>query len=337
MTEESEEEPWQRASRIRPKLTAAELIEHLKAKGVAFEICNEEEAADYLANVSPYTHSTCYRKLFPVKAEGPHAGDYIGLDFGALVALSSADRRLRSSLREVCTDVEHFARQELQSRIDGHGEDGYRIVWDYLAHKREQGNARLESALKSRSTTGKFPDEYSGRLISHYLDDVGCLSDWTLLEVTDFGQFTDFWLFCSERWGDKGMAQVHYVLKSVKALRNACSHNSCIINGFSSSAAQASFPTSDPIGESLTRHGMKRSKARRSKMSNLRVAQIAAALYASSVFCTRPSTMERHGGEMQKAREALSATLPLCPADGSLSAYFEFLFKLIDIWTPYRS
>ena len=29
-------------------------------------------------------------------------------------------------------------------------------------------------------------------------------------------------------------------------------------------------------------------------------------------------------------------TLPLCPADGSLSAYFEFLFKLIDIWTPYR-
>ena len=102
------------------------------------------------------------------------------------------------------------------------------------------------------------------------------------------------------------------------------------------SAAQASFPTSDPIGESLTRHGMKRSKARRSKMSNLRVAQIAAALYASSVFCTRPSTMERHGDEMQKARETLSATLPLCPADGSLSAYFEFLFKLIDIWTPHR-
>ena len=33
---------------------------------------------------------------------------------------------------------------------------------------------------------------------------------------------------------------------------------------------------------------------------------------------------------MQKARTALSATLPLCPADGSLSAYFEFLFKLIE-------
>ena len=26
----------------------------------------------------------------------------------------------------------------------------------------------------------------------------------------------------------------------------------------------------------------------------------------------------------------------LCVTDGSLSAYFEFLFKLIDIWTPCR-
>ena len=168
------------------------------------------------------------------------------------------------------------------------------------------------------------------------IDDIGCLSDWALLEVTDFGQFADFWLFCSERRGDADMAQARCVLKSVKALRNACSHNSRIINGFSSSAAQASFPTTGPIIDSMNAHGLKRSKARRSKMANLRVAQIAATLYASSVFCTRPSTRKRHGRAMQRAREALLAAMPLCPADGSLSAYFEFLFKLIDIWTPYQ-
>ena len=124
----AEEEPWRRASRIRPKLTATELVEHLKGKGVTFKLCSEDEAADYLENVSPYTHSACYRKLYPVKAQGPRAGDYIGLDFGALVTLSTADRVLRSSLREVCADVEHFARQELQRRIDRHDEDGYQIV-----------------------------------------------------------------------------------------------------------------------------------------------------------------------------------------------------------------
>lgn len=252
------------------------------------------------------------------------------------MALSSADRVLRSSLREVCADVEHFARQDLQRRIDAHGEDGYGIVWGYLAHKKGQGNARLESTLKSRSAAGKFPDEYSGDLISHYMDDLGCLSDWAPLEVTDFGQFADFWLFCSERWGDASMTQVHYVLKSVKALRNACSHNSCIINGFCSSAARASFPTTGPIIDSMNAHGLNRSKTRRSKMSNLRIAQIAATLYASSVFCIRPSTRKRHGETMQRAKEVLSSTIPLCPADGSLSAYFEFLFKLIDIWTPFH-
>ena len=35
-------------------------------------------------------------------------------------------------------------------------------------------------------------------------------------------------------------------------------------------------------------------------------------------------------GEMQKARGALSAAPPLCPADESLSAHFEFPFKLIE-------
>ena len=86
-----EGEPWECASRLRPKLAAAELVEHLKAKGVTFKVVSEREAADYLENVSSYTHSACYRKLYPVKVQGPHAGEYIGLDFGALVALSSAD------------------------------------------------------------------------------------------------------------------------------------------------------------------------------------------------------------------------------------------------------
>lgn len=40
---------------------------------------------------------------------------------------------------------------------------------------------------------------------------------------------------------------------------------------------------------------------------------------------------------MKQAKDAIAIALPLCPADGSLSAYFDFLFKLIDIWTPTQS
>ncbi len=337
MADGLEEEAWQRASRLRPKLTAEQQVAHLKSRGVTFKGFSEAQAADYLGNTSNYTHSACYRKLYPVKAGGGHAGEYIRLDFSALVALSSADRVLRSSLREICIDVEHFARLDLLRRCDEHREDGYAIVADYFSHCQAKGNSRAMSTLKTRSTSGKYPDEYSGDLIAHYNDDLGAIPDWALLEVVDFGTFTDFWLFCAERWEDKGMAEVHYILKSVKALRNACSHNTCIINGFAASAAESDYETPESILASMSSHGMKNCKSRRKKMANQRIAQIAAALFASSTFCTRPTTMARHAAAMQQVKGAFRASSGLCPADGSLTSYFEFLSKMIDIWTPARA
>ncbi len=318
----------------KPLLTAPEQIAHLKSKGVTFGLCTEADAADYLEHANNYLRAASYRKLYPVKLEGPDAGKYIGLDFAALVALSSADRVLRSSLREICIDVEHFARVELINRCVHHGEDGYEIVSGYLEHQRARGNTRVESTLKSRSSKGKYPDAYSGDLISHYLDDLGGLSIWTLLEVTDFGQFADLWLFCANRWGDKDMVEIHYVLKSVKTLRNACSHNSCIVNGFTASAAKSGYPTPEVMLASMNAHGVRNGRSRKAKLANLRIAQIAAALFASSIFCTRSSTRKRHAEAMGKAGDAIARTAPLQPSDGSLASYFDFLLKLVDIWTP---
>ena len=337
MADKREESPWQRASRLRPKLTIDQQVAHLKSKGVMFKGCSETEAASYLNNVSSYTHSTCYRKLYPTKTSGPHTGEYIGLDFSALIALSSADRTLRSSLREICIDVEHFARQDLLRRCDAHNEDGYSIVADYIAYSEAKGSTRLASTLRTRSASGKYPDEYSGNLIAHYNDDLGAISDWALLEVVDFGTFVDFWLFCANRWEDKHMVETHYILKSVKSLRNACSHNTCIINGFTASAAKSGFATPKSILLSMNEGGIGNCASRRNKMSNQRIAQIAAALFSSSMFCTRPTTRERHAEAMRRVKEALDASFKFCPADGSLASYFSFLIKMIDIWTPVRA
>ena len=337
MAKESESPDSKGQARPKPMLAVEQQIAHLKEKGVKFELCSESEAADYLKHANNYLRAASYRKLYPIYLEGPHRGEYIGLNFAALKELSSADRVLRSALREICIDVEHFARLDLLNRCAAQGEDGYAVVADFLERQRARGNARMESSLKARGSTGKYPDAYSGDLISHYMDDLGGLSVWALLEVTDFGQFADLWLFCSERWGDDAMRDEHYVLKSVKGLRNACSHNSCIVNGFSSSSTLAPFPTSGPIVSSMNSLGLKNSKSRRSKLRNLRIAQIAATLYASHTFCVRPSTRRRHAEKMRQAKEALASTLPLCPADGSLAGYFDFFFKLVDLWLPMQS
>lgn len=337
MTEGPEGAAQKKACRLRPKLTAEQQVARLKARGVTFRGIDETDAADYLANTSSYTHSACYRKLYPVRTSGAHAGEYIGLDFSALVALSSADRVLRSSLREICIDIEHFARIDLLRRSEEHGEDGYAIVADYTTRCEAKGSARWASSLRARSASGKYPDEYSGDLIAHYNDDLGAIPDWALLEVVDFGTFIDFWLFCAERWKDKDMMEIHYVLKSVKALRNACRHNTCIINGFAAIAPKSDHETPGRILASMNRGGMTNGKSRRKKMSNRRIAQIAATLFASSTFCTRPTTRTRHAEAMQRTREAFARTSDLRPADGSLASHFEFLLRMVDIWTPLRA
>lgn len=302
-------------------LSPNDLVERLKQKGVTFELCSEKDASDYLARSNNYLRAASYRKLYPKKVGGSHDGEYIGLDFEALRRLSSADRVLRCALREICIDVEHFARVRLLERARAEGEDGWSIVTEYLEGLPKRGE-RVTVALSRRGVLGDYHDEYSGDLIAHYEQQGYPL--WVFLEVVEFGRFCDFWLFCAKRWNDKRMFDYHYVLKSVKALRNASCHNSCIINGLSTDSDRAGFPISDPILVSLREHGLKNSKSTRAKLRNLRVAQIAAALFASNEFCQNVKTGKRHAEEMFSVRMSFKVARPICPADGSLVSFFDF-------------
>ena len=85
---------------------------------------------------------------------------------------------------------------------------------------------------------------------------------------------------------------------------------------------------------SLNAHGMKRSKSRRAKLSNLRVSQMAATLYADSMLCPRESTRERHAAALGELRLAWSADEVLFAKNPAVTSFFDFFFKLVDIWMP---
>ncbi len=322
--------------RPKPSKSAEQLIELLKTRGVKFEKCNEAEALDYLRHANNYLRAASYRKLYPVKLFGDDAGTYIGLDFAALIKLSSIDRELRTVFREITIDIEHFARVELAEKCVEQGEDGYQIVEDYFDRLRKIGSARAIATIEDRASTGEHPDPYSGDLIAHYINDLGSLSVWALLEVVEFGRFADFWLFCAKRWRDQDMKDRHYLLKSVKGLRNACCHNNCIVHAFRKDSENAEFTVRGPLASSLKENGLKNSKSRKEKLRNLRIAQIAATLYADSLFCDRDSTRERHVELVERLRKSADNARPLFPSDGSLGSYFDFIFKMIDIWLPPR-
>lgn len=130
------------------------------------------------------------------------------------------------------------------------------------------------------------------------------------------------------------MLEQHYVLRSVKGLRNACCHNSCIVHALSKNAEDAEYIVREPLASPLKENGLKNGKSRKAKLHNLRVAQIAAALYAANHYCSRETTRSRHIALMGRLRASVDRARPLFPPDGSLDSYFEFIFKMVDIWLP---
>lgn len=314
----------------KPLLTVEQQIVHMKSKGITFELCSEADAAVYLREYNNYLRTASYRKLFPVHPEGSRIGLYVNLDFAYLKELSSLGRKLRDALLGIAVDVEHFAKIELLDRMVDEGEDGYGVVADFLRMR-----PRVVSGLRARAKFGERHDTYSGDLIAHYLE---CMPVWVLLEVVDFGGFIDFWLFCANRWDDAGMRQIHYILKSVKALRNACAHNSLVIQGLDAYTLPANYPTNRLISDSLNSHGMRNSRIRRAKMRNVRVSQFAAALWSSERFCRLATTRSRHARRLACARAfAESASFAKGSSAGAniaIVSFISFLWKLVDIWVP---
>ena len=313
-------------------LTVPEQIAHLKSKGVTFTLCTETEATDYLRSGNNLLRTSSYRKLFPVQDQGPHVGKYLGLDFEHLRILSSLDRQLRECLLPIAIDVEHFARVRLLNKCEGHGEDGYAIVEDFLAQMNHKGRSYISGNLKGRSNGDEKHDEYSGDLVAHYYN-TG-IPIWVLLEAVEFGTLNSLYLFCANRWDDEEMRQEHYVLRSTQGLRNACAHNSCILNGVSRTEQKASTDVNALITASLNKHGLKRTKSRRARLSNLRTVQIASTLYAAQLVCTRSETKARHARSLEALRGSWEKSRPLFEGNNVITSFFDFLLKLVGIWAP---
>ena len=132
----------------KPKLTVEEQIEHLKSKGVTFELCDEGEASRILSEQDHYFRLAAYRVLFPKRVGGKHDGEYAGLDFGQLVDLAGIDQELRRFLLPLTLDVENAAKTKLVEKItDNRNEDGYSVLADYLTHLNHAERNRREGEI----------------------------------------------------------------------------------------------------------------------------------------------------------------------------------------------
>ena len=199
-------------------LTPEEQINHLKERGISFQLYSEEEARIFLQENSYFTKVLAYRKNYQKHPAGPAKDKYIRLDFAYLVELSKIDMYLRRLVMTMCLDLEHAIKVALMNDIlDNPDEDGYNIVQVFVCGER--------SFLEQ--TDRKMQRSYCRDLYYH---NEGALPIWVLMEIISFGDLIKFYRIYFFDYYKKRISPFDYhLLVHIQNIRNAAAHNNCLI------------------------------------------------------------------------------------------------------------
>lgn len=313
------EETQQTEKRAKPPLTVEQQLVHLKAKGVTFDLCNEEEAATYLSDKCQFFRVIAYRKLFDKHVGGEHDGQYINLDFAQLRYLAGLDRQFRDVMLAMSLDIEHFAKARLLHELTLHAdEDGYSVVADYREELKSSGRMYMENELRARKG-----DDYCGDIIQKY---AGGMPLWALLEVVSFGTLIGMMKFCADRWGDPDLKELHYQLKRVKSIRNATGHSSCFLNDIGDKK-QGSIRVPSVISRELSQMGLPK-KLRARKLRNARMQQVVSLLYLYSVLVPDGGSRTRALAALRKFYETADENMGALPATHPVRSSVTFMERL---------
>ncbi|HNW87041.1 MAG TPA: Abi family protein [Candidatus Limiplasma sp.] len=232
----------------KPMLSAEEMIDHLIKKGVRFDKCSKEKALEILKNSNNYFKLTAYRKNYSKHPGGAQQGQYIDLDFAYLLELSRMDMLLRYALILMCLDVEHYLKVGLLSFIEAnYKSEAYSIVQEYIASLNEADRIQLNASIDPKINS----DVYRRSLIEKHRCGYPV---WAFVEIIPFSDLIRFYTYIQKKHaclccGNKGTpkcekdtckilrmhSRMNRMLNSVRSIRNAAAHNSCILNDLSCS------------------------------------------------------------------------------------------------------
>lgn len=197
-------------------LDSNEIIEHMRNKGILFNIVNETDAKAFLENNNYYFKLSSYRKNYDKHIKGINKGKYINLEFAYLRELSTIDCHLRYLILELCLDIEHALKLLIVNEIQNNPqEDGYNII--------RQWNPSYSIVA---NIYNKMNKSYSRDLIFKYHPNYPI---YAILELITFGEVCKLIDFYNKIYPHR-LGFDTKLLYSVRNLRNACAHNACLIN-----------------------------------------------------------------------------------------------------------
>ena len=198
------------------KLTIDEQIEHMKNKGIMFNIVDEKSAKEFLTYNNYYFKIKSYAKNYEKQLCGKNKGKYINLEFAYLQDLSTIDMYLRKFIIRMSLDIEHYLKvQLLRDFMNNSEENGYNIVNDFLYENEYVKDNIIKKGKNSARTD--LVNKYTGKF-----------AIWNIVEVLSFGDFIKLYEIYYNKYPSK-YSMANY-LWSVKFLRNAAAHNNCLLN-----------------------------------------------------------------------------------------------------------
>ena len=309
----------------KPLLNSTQQIEHLKSKGVQFEIMSEADAEAYLRENNNYFKLRAYRKNFNKYTTGEKVGQYIGLDFAMLKDLAIIDMRLRYTVIQLALDIEHFIKVKLLRITEQQGEDGYQIVADYFDSLKAEDAADPAShrfTYLQDELARNAGNPYCGGIIEKCRDGY---SIWAFIEVVPLGTLIHFYKFCAERFDNSDMKNDYYLLRTIKELRNAAAHNNCILHDMG--ACDRRHTPDKGMIQKL--HNIPK-RARNRRLANERMRQLCTLLYAHSKIVTSTGVHDHTKDMLQEIKRRIDEHKAYYDGNPTITACFSFLKNTID-------
>lgn len=197
------------------KLTVPEIISYCKETlGITFNIKSEEEAAVFLAK-----HNYFFRlKQYADFGKKTKSGKFTNVDFGQMVELSTVDMFLRKLILKMTLDFEHYLKVKIiNDSQENPADDGYAVVENFL-----ETHNRVRHLIENLNNSTNF---YNRQVFDKYKEKT---SVWSIVEMLGFSDFIDFYAHYYQYFHLKCEYTPHF--DSVRRLRNAAAHNTCMIS-----------------------------------------------------------------------------------------------------------
>ncbi|NDJ28055.1 MULTISPECIES: Abi family protein [unclassified Campylobacter] len=211
---------------MKPKLSLDEQIKHMEAKGIQFNIINQNEAKDILSSRTYYFKLKSYAKIY----NKDNLGRYVDLEFAYMYEISKIDVALRSFILDVALAIEHLAKTLLLNDFNQSNEDGYSIIERFLDSEEGQNTQKtIESYLNGVNlhSGGNYA------LVQKYHNQMPI---WVLIEIISFNNFIKLLTFYQKDTNRKIIQnqnnkdiKLEDRLDSTKWLRNLSAHSNCIL------------------------------------------------------------------------------------------------------------